>query len=42
MKPIKSKIDRDLDSAKMHFRSKFGDSSLNGWMSNGVHKLKMR
>ena len=30
-KPIKSKISRDLDSAKMHFRSKFADSSLNGW-----------
>ena len=30
-KPIKSKISRDLDSAQMHFRSKFGDSSLNGW-----------
>ena len=30
-KPIESKISRDLDSAKMHFRSKFGDSSLNGW-----------
>ena len=25
------KIDRDLNSAKMHFRSKFSDSSLNGW-----------
>ena len=25
------KNNRDLNSAKMHFRSKFGDSSLNGW-----------
>ena len=34
-KPIKSKINRDLDSAKMHLRSKFGDSSLNGWRVMG-------
>ena len=27
----KSKIKNDLNSAKMHFRLKFGDSRLNGW-----------
>ena len=25
------KLNRDLNSTKMHFRSKFGDSTLNGW-----------
>ena len=29
IEPIKSKIKNDLNSAKMHFWSKFGDSSLN-------------
>ena len=28
---IKSKIDRDFNSEKMHFRTKFGDFILNGW-----------
>ena len=29
------KFNRNLNSAKMHFRSKFGDSSLNGWRVMG-------
>ena len=38
---INPKINRDINSAKVHLWSKFGNPSFNWWWVSGMEKLKI-